>query len=81
MLARLTGRRVAGLGQHSAGLQHAHSGLPQYGVVQQLWAASTVRWVAIVRLQHSASAMDHSSDTATVPSDTTARRHTSDHVQ
>jgi hypothetical protein len=80
MLAIREGRRVAGLGQHHADLQRAHSGLPQNGVVQQLWAGSTVRRVAIARLQHSASAMDHSSGTATMPSDATIRRHT-DRVQ
>jgi hypothetical protein len=35
--------------------------------------------VGIVRLQCSASAMDHSSSTAIVPNDSTARRHTADH--
>jgi hypothetical protein len=75
------GRRVAGLGQHSAGLQRAHSGLPQYGVVQQLWAGSTVRRVATVRLQHNTSAMDHLTCTVAVPSDATTRRHTADRVQ
>jgi hypothetical protein len=40
MVVGRAGRRVAGLGQHSADLQHAHSGLPQYGVVQQLWQAA-----------------------------------------
>jgi hypothetical protein len=34
MLAGRAGRRIAGLGQHSTDLQHAPSGLPQYGVVQ-----------------------------------------------
>jgi hypothetical protein len=71
MLARRVGMRVTGLGQHSAGLQRAHSGLPQYGVVQQLWTGNTVRWVATVQLQHSTSAMDHSSGTITVRSDAT----------
>jgi hypothetical protein len=72
MLARCMGRQVARLGQHSADLQHAHSGLPQYRVVQQLWAGSTVRQVATVRLQHNANAMNHSPGTATRPNDATA---------
>jgi hypothetical protein len=81
MLVRRAGRRVVGLGQHNTGVQCAHSGLPQCLVVQQLWSGSTVRRVATIRLQHNASAMDHSSSTATVPSDATARCHTADHVQ
>jgi hypothetical protein len=72
--------RVAGLDQHSADLQRVHSGLPQYRVVQQLWASNTVRQVATERLQHNASAIDHSSGVTTVPSDATARRHTADQV-
>jgi hypothetical protein len=40
MLPGRVGRWVAGLIQHSTDLQHAHSGLLQYGVVQQLWAGS-----------------------------------------
>jgi hypothetical protein len=93
MLARRARRRVAGLGQHSAGLQRAHSGLPQCGVVQQLWVDSIIRQVAIVRLQHNASAMDHSSDTAIMrlqhsasamnhsSGTTIARCHTADRAQ
>jgi hypothetical protein len=36
---------------------------------------------AIVRLQYNTNAMDHSSSTATVPNDSTARRHTPNRVQ
>jgi hypothetical protein len=61
--------------------QRAHRGLSQYGVVQQLWAGSTVRRVATVRLQHSASVVLHSSGTATALNDATARHHTADGVQ
>jgi hypothetical protein len=72
MLAGHSGSRVAGLGQHSVDLQHAHSDLLQYGVVPQLWAGSLVRQEATVQLQLSASAMDHSSGTATVHNDAAA---------
>jgi hypothetical protein len=81
MLAGCAGTRVARLGQHSADLQRAHSGLPQCGVVQQLWADSTVRRVDTMRLQHNASAMDHSSGIATVPSDAATWSHAADRVQ
>jgi hypothetical protein len=37
--------------------------------------------VATVRLQCSASTMDHSPDTTTVPSESTARHHTADREQ
>jgi hypothetical protein len=43
MLVGCAGKRVAGLGQHSVDLQHAHHGLLQYRVVQQLKAGSSVR--------------------------------------
>jgi hypothetical protein len=66
------GRRVAGLCHHNTTLQHAHSGLLQYGVVQQLLLGSSVRQVATVRLQHSTSAMGCSSGAATATSDVTA---------
>jgi hypothetical protein len=79
MLTRCAGKRVVGLDQHNADLQPAHSGLPQYRVVQQVWTGITVRRVATVRLQHSASAMDRSLGTATVSND--ARRYTADRVQ
>jgi hypothetical protein len=75
MLTGRAGRRVAGLGPHSADLQHAHSGLLQYGVVQQLWADNSVQ------LQHSANAMDHSSGTTTVHNNAAARRHATDRVR
>jgi hypothetical protein len=51
------GRRVAGLGQHSADLQHTHRGLLQYRVVQQLEADSSVRQAPLqctVMQQHGA---------------------------
>jgi hypothetical protein len=73
--------RVVGLRQHSTNLQHAHSDLLQYAVVQQLWAGNSVRHVATVRLQHSASAMGRLPGTATVTNDVTARRHTNNRVQ
>jgi hypothetical protein len=44
-------------------------------------AGNSVRQVATMRLQHSASAMGRLSGTATVTSDVTARRHTTDRVQ
>jgi hypothetical protein len=47
MLVGRVGRRVAGLGQHNADLQHAHRGLLQYGVVQQLWTDSSVRYAPL----------------------------------
>jgi hypothetical protein len=78
MMAERAGRQVAGLDQHSADLQHAHCVLLRYGVVQQLWAGSSVRPVAIVQLQHSASAMDQLSATAIVHCNAAARRHAAD---
>jgi hypothetical protein len=46
--ARRAGRQVAGLLQHSTDLHHAHSGLLQYGVVQQLWVGSSTGQLATV---------------------------------
>jgi hypothetical protein len=65
MPMRCVDRRVAGSDQHSADPQPAHCGLPQCRVVQQLWAGSTVRQVATMRLQHGASTVDHLSGTTT----------------
>jgi hypothetical protein len=43
-------------------------------------ACKACRHVATMRLQYSASTMDHSLDTITVTSDLTTRRHTTDRV-
>jgi hypothetical protein len=54
--------------------------------LQDVWAVSAVnaykacRQIVIVRLQCSTNTMDHSSGIATVPSDSTSRRHTADRV-
>jgi hypothetical protein len=81
MMVGRAGRWVVGLGQHSADLQHAHCSLLRYGVIQQLWAGISVRRTATVQLRHSASAMDHSSGTATVHHDAATQRHTADRVR
>jgi hypothetical protein len=49
----------------TADLQPDHSALPQWWVVQQLWADSGVRQAATVRLQPGASTVGHLSGTVT----------------
>jgi hypothetical protein len=55
--------------------------------LQDMWAGGVVNtckacvYASTVRLQCDVGTIDHSSDTATVPSDSTARRHTADRVQ
>jgi hypothetical protein len=62
---------------HHAPIRHADIQCSQYlqGVRTSIYSVTTVR------LQYDASTMDHSPDTATVSSDSTARRHTVDLVQ
>jgi hypothetical protein len=55
--------------------------------MQDVWVGSVVnackacKQAAIVRVQYNASTMDHSSGTVIVPTDSTARHHTTDRVQ